>query len=465
MVTPTYYVFFTSATIVSGAILFRGFKGTAIQIITVVLGFLQICSGVILLQLSKSAKDVPDTAVFTGDLDQVRTVAEQEEPEYEPRADTMRGTAAIIRAISTRRQKRETQEIQRIRDEHMEPIGENDTVEWDGLRRRRTLSTPGSTPNIQRRKTLHPPLGMSHFPSVEDDIQDQEDDMHPGFWNHFRRKPVSSGSEILPETSSLPMSNLKAEGGFHEDPNRGASPQPSHNGSHTFGLPSALRRVQPSDGSTVGYFAQDTEYHGADDGQHMSPGDGHVHFAPGSVSAPHLISGRARGDSGGSPQISPPLASRSAVGLPTSPRDGARRQFSFQNVFHPRSRSPHNASAPEQSSTRSPISRSGLSFTRRTPSSANSRSADGSGGTEEERLGLVRGDSGHDILERLPGYDSRRGSQASTEGANSPPRYDGGTIVRRPPNSRRDSDDDDAPQGADAKELESGAGTHGRSFI
>src|ERR1700759_3682715 len=99
MVTPTYYVYFTSTTIITSAVLFRGFKGTATQIITVVFGFLTICSGVVLLQLSKSAKDVPDTAVFTGDLDQVRTVAEQEEPEYEPRADTMRGTAAIIRAI------------------------------------------------------------------------------------------------------------------------------------------------------------------------------------------------------------------------------------------------------------------------------------------------------------------------------------------------------------------------------
>lgn len=50
------------------------------------MGFLQICAGVILLQLSKSAKNVPDAEVFRGDLDQVRTVAEQEEPEYEPKA-------------------------------------------------------------------------------------------------------------------------------------------------------------------------------------------------------------------------------------------------------------------------------------------------------------------------------------------------------------------------------------------
>src|SRR5690606_4532878 len=73
MVTPTYYVFFTSATILSSAILFRGFKGGPIAIATVVLGFLQICCGVVLLQLSKSAKNVPDTEIFKGDLDQVHT--------------------------------------------------------------------------------------------------------------------------------------------------------------------------------------------------------------------------------------------------------------------------------------------------------------------------------------------------------------------------------------------------------
>ncbi|KAK4995552.1 hypothetical protein LTR60_007906, partial [Cryomyces antarcticus] len=45
LVTPTYYVFFTSSTIVTSAFLFRGFKGTAASISTVVMGFLQICAG------------------------------------------------------------------------------------------------------------------------------------------------------------------------------------------------------------------------------------------------------------------------------------------------------------------------------------------------------------------------------------------------------------------------------------
>jgi hypothetical protein len=110
LVTPTYYVFFTSATIVSSAILFRGFKGTAISITTVVMGFLVICVGVVLLQLAKSSKDVPDTAVFKGEFDEVRTIAEQKEPEYEPRADTIRGGAAIVRAMSRTRTKRQAED-------------------------------------------------------------------------------------------------------------------------------------------------------------------------------------------------------------------------------------------------------------------------------------------------------------------------------------------------------------------
>ena len=98
---PTYYVYFTSSTTVAGGVLFQRFHGTAIQIADVVVGFLITCSGVVLLQLAKPSKDVPGAAVFKGDLDQVRTVAEVEQPEYEPRADTIRGGAGIIRARSS----------------------------------------------------------------------------------------------------------------------------------------------------------------------------------------------------------------------------------------------------------------------------------------------------------------------------------------------------------------------------
>ncbi|KAL4933475.1 DUF803 domain membrane protein [Aspergillus undulatus] len=166
LVTPTYYVFFTSSTIISSAILFRGFKGSGMQIATVILGFLQICAGVVLLQLSKSAKDVPDAAVFKGDLDQIREVATQEEPESEPKADAIRGTAAIIRRLSTPRRNVEAEEARRYfqerNEDHLKPPAENEVIEWDGLRRRKTVTSEKS----QRRTptTPLPPLGMSKFP-------------------------------------------------------------------------------------------------------------------------------------------------------------------------------------------------------------------------------------------------------------------------------------------------------------
>ncbi|KFA63664.1 hypothetical protein S40285_03162 [Stachybotrys chlorohalonatus IBT 40285] len=193
LVTPTYYVYFTSTTIITSAILFQGFNGTVESIITVVLGFLTICSGVVLLQLSKSAKDVPDTAVFTGDLDQIQTIAEQEQPETEPKADAIRGTAAIVRRISQARDQMEARELRRLHEEKMreamEPITEDGQAqyEWDGLRRRRTftVSTSGShrtrpvtspPPPVPQVRSPHPPLGMAYFPSDEEEEDDDDND-------------------------------------------------------------------------------------------------------------------------------------------------------------------------------------------------------------------------------------------------------------------------------------------------
>ncbi|KAI5287689.1 hypothetical protein KEM54_005822 [Ascosphaera aggregata] len=172
LVTPTYYVYFTSATIVTSAILFRGFEGSALSITTIVMGFMQICSGVVLLQLSKSAKDVPDIAVFKGDLDQLRQVAEQEELESEPKADAVRGAAAIIRRISTVRRQAESKqakEIQRQRwlESTQTPV-EREFYEWDGLHRRKTVSglcRHQSVYQVSRSNSAqHPPSGISKIP-------------------------------------------------------------------------------------------------------------------------------------------------------------------------------------------------------------------------------------------------------------------------------------------------------------
>jgi hypothetical protein len=330
LVTPTYYVFFTSATIVTSAVLFQGFKGTPLQIVTVIMGFLQICSGVVLLQLSKSAKDVPDAAVFKGDLDQVRQVAEVEEPEYEPRADALRGGSAIIRSISKARSEREAAEMRKIKEEHMEPIGEGEQVEFDGLRRRRTVMDPNRpltrAGTIVNTKMAHPPLGMSSFPTYESD--DDNDSLHPGFFERLRSrgKSTSSRSSAHGVSGGVGMKNLP--------------PIPTDGTSEISDKDSYKQNL-----------AQDTSYKSTDP---------HIQFA----SLPQ-------------PPLSP---STDSLQTPRPPAHIAKRQFSFQNVF---GRNRPDSGGGEASSSRRPTSR---------------HSRKGSGGskvvaTEEERLGLVKGDS------------------------------------------------------------------------
>ncbi|KAF2218592.1 magnesium transporter NIPA-domain-containing protein [Elsinoe ampelina] len=368
LVTPTYYVYFTSATIISSAILFRGFKGTAMSITTVIMGFLVICSGVVLLQLAKSSKDVPDTAVFKGDLDQVRTIAEQEEPEYEPRADTIRGSGALLRAISQRRAHKEVEEAKTLYSESMEPIREDEAVEWDGLRRRRTVVGDSAQPGgLQRSKTIHPPLGMSKFPD-ENESDTGSDDVHPGFFQarfgrRSTRKSSRGGSTARHASPSpVPMAGIqvdKPEG--HVDSRE-----------HIYGLPPGLRRQ--ADG------ADDTAYH--------SPSD-HIHWS-------NSVEDRSHGPT------PPPHGARKA--------QPARRTFSFQQVFHRqksdsasnRSKSPY-LDASETRDDR-PRSRSNSPFTNfLSPQHKDDLSRVN---TEEERLGLVKGDSTSNLAKQTAYLDS-----------------------------------------------------------
>ena len=368
------------------------------------MGFMQICSGVILLQLSKSAKDVPDAAVFKGDLDQMRTVAEQEEPEYEPRADTIRGGAALLRSISKARQSKQMQEIGRLREEHLAPISENEQVEFDGLRRRRTILASGefpSSPGLNRRKTIHPPLGMSHFPTEDEPAED--DDMHPGI-SHLRHKRDRSSTNTAHTAAvdaNMPLSPMKAGGptriedttpSFHQQQE---GPQP-----HIYGLPPSL--------------GQDTTYKGAPQ---------HVQFAA-----------SAR------PSSPPPP--------PPPHKDPSKRQFSFQNPFQ-RSSATTAPSGPSGLSASRPVSRGGLSFgsLRSTSRTTND------GTTEEERLGLVKGDSATGY-----GYSGGVSPDGSSDGEGEPEREKESRRKGSPPALRIElggmADDERLPS---AKRLGDGA--------
>ena len=341
------------------------------------MGFLVICSGVVLLQLSKSAKDVPDTAVLKGDLDQIRTVGEQEQPESEPKADAIRGTAALIRRLSQARQRWEAEEARKVYEEklkdQMEPISENEVVEWDGLRRRKTVLEPGLE-GIQRRKTLHPPLGLTKFPSYheDEDVQSATDrpERHSpshtpnSFFHGFRKRRGSSANRISvdpvafsprpQERSPIPEAEVVSVSGDKALDHGDATEL-----RNVLGLPAGLRP--------------------RDDSGRSSPGRSIAWAA----------------DNAGS------RSKRSRELLSPSPRPhtagSGRRQFSFQNVFHRhkedlsgdearpppgRSRSPPG-SAPDSGSGSHGRGR-GRSIRLR---------GTGDGATEEERLGLVKGDS------------------------------------------------------------------------
>ncbi|KAL2061013.1 hypothetical protein VTL71DRAFT_9065 [Oculimacula yallundae] len=431
LVTPTYYVIFTSCTIITSVILFRGFKGTPTSIVTVVLGFFTICAGVVLLQLSKSAKDVPDSAVFSGNLDQVRTIAEQEQSELEPKADAIRGAAGIVRRFSQARNKNEMEEAKRLHEEKqldLEPIGENERIEWDGLRRRRT--TYGSTSVRSRGNTTpfpefdpqtpvqHPPLGMSRFPTDSDSDHDEERP-HTGSSLSFfaraksivgprSRNSIHAQSHVQSPMHPVPLTEINVPAyKSHLDGN--GSPyygHPDQADDHTYGLPTGK-----------------TEYQGAGE-RHITIVEDHP----------------PRRNSSGSLHPS--------VG-PTPPPHSARRQFSFQNVFRKGQSQAQAASEDQLQQPRSP--RKGLGNRRGSTPAVK-------GATEEERLGLVKGDTNSSA--RLPGqvYDE----EDETDSGNGSASGWGDDKTRMRSDSELSRDLTSRAGRAD-KELESGVGAPGSS--
>ena len=334
------------------------------------MGFLQICAGVILLQMSKSAKDVPDAAVFKGDLDQIREIGEQEQPESEPKAEyvsimisrvfrtndlhsAIRGAAAIVRRFSTTRQKMEQEEARRLREDkqkdHLEPLRENEVVEWDGLRRRKTvIGEPGLIP--VRRKTIHPPLGMSHFPAGDDGQRDRESS---GLFESLRER-----------TKSVIHRNPKHSA---TDPTNDSMQSPMH--------PVALTdiTIHPSkvDSPIVPYGPGSFE-----------EAEEHIYGLP-----PGLRKDR------NAPQPSPrskPLPAQPPGSPALRPPQEARRQFSFTNFLHRNSHTPADQEQPRPPSRPNIGSRGSSAIREQKKATKNA--------TEEERLGLVKGDSHHALL-------------------------------------------------------------------
>ena len=356
------------------------------------MGFLEICSGVILLQLSKSAKDVPDAAVFAGDLDQVRTVAEQEQPESEPKADAIRGTAAIIRRISQSRHKMEAAEAKRVHEDRMkdqmESIGENEQVEWDGLRRRKTILVgPGAS--LHRRKTLHPPLGLTHFPTEDYDLS---------------RPPSGGWAEGTGLGKSLFSSIRRPRGSSALTPVYTNNAVPITPNTHPLASPSGLEEitVPPYKGIDNNI---DTGYSHQPEGSMELT---HVYGLPPDLQPPTLDGAVSPEPSSRAPRRPVMWASnvedhtRSTSSLAANiPPGTARRQFSFQNIFHKN----RSESAPDDAQ---PIQGIRFRATSKEHSIPGTKTA-----TEEERLGLVKGDSSSMLRRHGDHTDSEHSSSTS----------------------------------------------------
>ncbi|KAL2164891.1 hypothetical protein VTH06DRAFT_187 [Thermothelomyces fergusii] len=412
MVTPTYYVYFTTTTLISSAVLFRGFKGTPTSIVTMVNGFLTICAGVVLLQLSKSAKDVPDAAVFSGDLDQIHTIAEQEQPETEPKADAIRGTAAIVRRLSSARQKMELDELKRIHEEKLQEslasVTENGApqYEWDGIRRRRATTvsthrsrtgTPGSAHLAP--PTSHPPLGWSHFPTEEELAE--------------ANRPISPALSSIVGTIRTRARGVLLPG--HPD-FRPKTPDASK-------VQSPIHPVQLTSVAVAGSKPATS----ADD-----------------YNTPQATAGSSarRIQFGGLPTRSFSGASKEEDASsipPTPPPHGtARRQFSFQSMFK---RHQHDSRA--GSSDGAPADRHRPGSSRHRGSSRGYSGPHVRGATEEETLGLVQGDSNASGADGLSVPTLGRYADDDDDGNDRNGHHDHSNIHGRVYDSDKDAYDDD----------------------
>lgn len=115
MVVPVYFCFFTSATLITSFILYKGLKASAVTLITMVLGFLVTCLGITLLQLSKvdpkelgNKLDRKSTILMEASRHQTEDAEKGQVSSYEdPGMDALRGgfgaVGSIIRARSVNR--------------------------------------------------------------------------------------------------------------------------------------------------------------------------------------------------------------------------------------------------------------------------------------------------------------------------------------------------------------------------
>ncbi|KAF8149435.1 magnesium transporter NIPA-domain-containing protein [Crassisporium funariophilum] len=240
MVTPTYYVIFTFFSMVTTIVLFQGLHAGVTQIITIVMGFLVICLGITILQMSKvdpeklNKLDRRSTLLLQAARVQADGDDEKGAIEYEnPGMDTLRGSfgtvGSIIRARTVRRMSQSSQNNTHLR---MRPAGAaapyDATASWmssgqpgpesaSGMKRHQLYDAPmprDDTSSI-RAPSVHSQL-VNKRPTIKFDSQDMVHQYNrPGQGDnaatHEHRQ--AAGSSMLVHDGYPPLPPLPSPGG------------------------------------------------------------------------------------------------------------------------------------------------------------------------------------------------------------------------------------------------------------
>ncbi|KAI5121570.1 hypothetical protein M0805_000750 [Coniferiporia weirii] len=180
-VTPTYYVIFTFFSMVTSVVLFQGLKTTASQIITVVMGFLVICCGITILQMSKI-----DPLEFGNRLDRRSTMLLQAARSNtvkgekdlsgveDPGIDSIRGSfgplGSMIRARSVRRMSMSSRTASTVRSRH----GQGPDSQFEGYQRHQLYDAPMPSLSIDgnsERGSVFAAPGLSPLPPRQSTIK------------------------------------------------------------------------------------------------------------------------------------------------------------------------------------------------------------------------------------------------------------------------------------------------------
>jgi len=164
MVTPTYYVVFTFFSILTTIVLFQGLKAPPSQIITLVMGFLVICFGITILQLSKvdptqiKGLDRRSTILLQAARNNTEGIDEKNLGAIEdPGMDALRGSfgtvGSIIRAKSAKRMSQSSRgTASTLRSRYQPQRGSETPLPLAGNQ------TPEYLQGVQRHQLYDPPM-------------------------------------------------------------------------------------------------------------------------------------------------------------------------------------------------------------------------------------------------------------------------------------------------------------------